>query len=222
MGDQLMIYSRIGRLLASLVVCFCLAGAANASVIVVERQGNDNGSFLPFSNGETDFLYAVSWTQNFSFHNGVITALNLNNEDTADATVFFDLCYGQPDCATPIFGDVVVPANTALYNGQVNFGLPLSLGSGSWFLLAYAQGSPLAGWRTGGPGEAAAPGAALGLEYFTDSDGGLFTFGEGEPNLVNAGYRVEGDLENVPEPSSWFLAGSGLILAGVVLRRRRS
>lgn len=207
----------------SLVVLACLlllsfAGIASAGTVIVSRPGDPEGS--PTTISPTQQL-AVSWTQAFDSTNTAIEAYNIQNNNIVDEvpagnTITFKVLLGSPvgsEFASQdfVFDPLQSFATLLLFSN-------LNLDAGTYFLVAFAQGT--GSWLTGDFGnEYADPNAGFGVEMI----------GTGAPvvwdnSFVGTGFKVEGDFAGspIPEPATVGLIGAGLLLVAGIVRRRRS
>lgn len=203
----------------ALMVCLALflATAAEGSIIV-SRPGDPNGT--PWGLGVVEGVppfeqaLAVSWSQTGLFYNVAINIYNLQNYGDAPMPVLFGLAEGDINNA-PIYTAIYnVGAGATVPDAALDFGGPLTLPAGSWFLTAVGAGS--GAWWSGDTLAQQQVLGTFGPEYF-NLDGIGWIDGEG----LGLGYQVTGDPA-IPEPATWALMGGGLLLMAGLLRRRRS
>jgi len=202
-------------LLAVLFACLLFAGAANAALIV--SPANPDG-FAQTVGDELNQMLAVSFTLDTAI-DAQIRVFNLQNLGTGDFNMHFNLISGSLT-APPFAGGFAMDLNIApgtAADTLLNFG-PLSLGAGTWFLVASATGQTGA-WLEGFGTPLTEIGGTVGPQSFIN-------FGDGEwiESDMALGFQVsdvpDGGLEEVPEPGTWLLMGVGLLAVGVLRRRR--
>ena len=206
--------SRQKRVFVIAVALFLLAGAADAA-LVVSRPGDPAG--LPWElGGLSEQALGASWVQLSSLSAVAINVYNLENLDStgAETSIAFGLASGDINNAPIYTAVVLLGAGATVADSALDFGGPLNLGAGTWFLTASTAGS--ASWRNGNVGAQVEGLGTFGTEYFNPATLGWFDLAD-----ISLGYQVTGN-EMVPEPATWALIGGGLALMAGFLRRRRS
>jgi len=207
---------------AALMAAALAAGSASAAIVYGNLGPDGSGALSTTTGPSLNFpagtreraIGFIPIGPNLSLQSAV---LNLQNNSGNDATARVDLytdVSGNP--GTSLFSTTLtINANTA---GLVTFPINQTLTAGTPYWLVATKDGPDATnnlfWRAPSPNTAATEQNGSGWSStatsgkITDDSGNTWT----NASTINVGFN----LVAVPEPSTWVLAGMGLVAAGFV------